>query len=76
MSGTLRSSRSNGIAADLGVLDGMLGGELVERRRAGLERAQLELGVRGDDLDRLPADRPRRTEDRDAFHAARMPERP
>ena len=47
--GVAALQQSNGIAADLGVLDGMLGGELVERRRAGLERAQLELGMRGDD---------------------------
>ena len=61
--------QANGIAADLDVLDGVRGGELVERRRAGQERAELELGVRGDDLDRLPADRAGRTEDGDAFHA-------
>ena len=29
-----------------------------------------------DDVDRLPADRPGRAEDRDAFHAARMPDGP
>ncbi len=67
--GSAALQQLNGIAADLGVLDGMLGGELVQRRRAGLERTQLELGVGGDDLDRLPADRSGRTDDPDAFHA-------
>ena len=74
--GAAALQQSNGIPADLGVLDGMLGGELPEWRRAGLERAQLELRMLGDDFDRLPADRPRRPEDRDTFHAARMPEPP
>src|SRR5207302_6569448 len=42
--------------------------DVVERRRAGSDRAQLEAGMRFDDLDRLAADRPRRAEERDPFH--------
>ena len=56
------------ITAHLDVLDAVLGRERVERRRAGLERAELELGMRGDDVDRLPADRACRTEQGDASH--------
>ena len=58
----------DGVAADLGVLDAVLGRELVERRRARLQRAELELGMRRDDLDRLAADRAGRAEKRDASH--------
>ena len=58
----------DGIAADLDVLDAVLRRERVERRRAGLQRAQLELGMRGDDVDRLPADRSGRAEQGDASH--------
>ncbi len=56
------------VAADLDVLDAVLRREVVERRRARLERTELELGVRGDDLDRLTADRARGAEQRDASH--------
>ena len=59
------------VAADLDVLDAVLRRELVERRRARLERAELELGMRGDDLDRLTADRARRAEECDASHGAK-----
>ena len=41
---------------------------VVQRRRPGGGCAQLELGVRLDDLDRLAADRPRRPEQRDPLH--------
>ena len=53
-SGSQASSSAVHVAADLGVLDAVRGGELVERLRAGHQRAQLELGVRCHDLDRLP----------------------
>ena len=43
--------------------------DVVERRRAGRSRAQLELGMRLDDLDRLAADRAGRAEESDALHA-------
>ena len=43
--------------------------DVVERRRAGRSGAELELGVRLDDLDRLAADRPGRAEQRDPLHA-------
>ncbi len=56
------------ITPDLDVLDAVLGGERLEGRRAGLERTELELGVRCDDLDRLPADRACRTEQGNASH--------
>ena len=64
------------IAAHLRVSDAVFLGQRVERRRPRLERAELELRVGADDVDRLPADRPGCAEDRDACHAARMPERP
>ncbi len=64
------------VAADLDVLERVLGGKPVERRRPRHERTELELRMRADDVDRLTADRPCRAEDRDACHAARMPDRP
>jgi hypothetical protein len=57
------------ISADLDVRDPVLRCEIVQRGRPRLEGAKLELGVRGDDLDRLPADRSCRPEDCDASHA-------
>ena len=58
----------DGVAADLGVLDAELGRKAVERRRARLQGAELELGMRCDDLDRLAADRAGRAEKRHASH--------
>ena len=58
----------DGIAADLDVLDAVLRRQSVEGRRAGLQRAEREIGMRGDDVDRLPADRSGRTEQGDASH--------
>jgi hypothetical protein len=56
------------VASDLHVLDAVLGCERLERRRAGRERAELELRVPLDDLDRLAADRARRAEEGDTPH--------
>ena len=42
--------------------------DVVERRRAGGHGAELELGMRLDDLDRLAADRAGGAEERDALH--------
>ena len=42
--------------------------DVVERRRSGRRRAELELRVRPHDLDRLTPDRPRCPEQRDALH--------
>ena len=42
--------------------------------RAGLERTELELGMRGDDVDRLPADRACRTEQATRLTGGSMPE--
>ena len=56
------------VTADLHVLDAVLRGERVQRRRAGLQRAQLEVGVRGDDLDGLTTDRAGCSEQGDALH--------
>ena len=64
----------DGIAADLDVLDAVRGRERVEGRAARLQRAELELGMACDDLDRLTADRAGRTEQRDASHAESMPD--
>ena len=50
------------VAADLDVLDAVLRCEVVERLRARRERADHELGMRADDLERLATDRPGRTE--------------
>ena len=58
----------DGVAADLGVLDAVLGRKAVEWRRARLQGAELELGMRLDDLDRLAADRAGRAEERHASH--------
>ena len=44
--------------------------DVVERRRAGRGGAELELGVRLDDLDRLPADRAGCAEESDPFIGA------
>src|SRR5947208_1050235 len=44
--------------------------DAVERRRAGCNRAKLELGMRFHDLDRLPADRARGAEEGDPFHGS------
>ena len=62
------------VAADLDVLDAELRGELVERLRSRCERADRELGVRGDDLERLPPDGSRRPEQGDSSlaHARRL----
>ena len=73
-SGSPRSSSAAADAADLDVLDAVRGRELVERLRAGHERAELELGVALDDVDRLAADRAGCTEEGDAFHACRVPD--
>jgi hypothetical protein len=43
--------------------------EAVDALRARSRRHELELGVRGDDLQGLIADRPGRSEERDTFHA-------
>ena len=56
------------VAPDLHVLDAVLAGEVVQRRRAGLERAERELGMGRDDLDRLAADRAGGPQERDASH--------
>ena len=64
------------VAADLDVVDLVLGRELLERSRPRHERADLEVGMCADDVEGLTADRPGRAEDRDAFHAARMPDGP
>ena len=44
--------------------------DVVERRRAGRDGAELELRVRLDDLDRLAADRAGGAEEGDAFHGS------
>ncbi len=67
-SGSHRFEELDRVAADLGVLDAVLGRKAVERRRARLQGAQLELGMRRDDLDRLAADRAGRAEKRHASH--------
>ena len=59
------------VAADLNVLDAVLRREGVERRRARLERTELQLGMRGDHLDRLTADRARGAEQRYASHGSK-----
>ena len=56
------------VAADLGVLDSALRGEVVELVRARGERAGIELWIGVDDLERLTPDRPRGAENRDPLH--------
>ena len=58
------------VAADLDVLDAVRRGERREVGRARRERAELELGMRGDDLERLAADRAGGAEQGDALHPA------
>jgi hypothetical protein len=60
----------NRVAADLHVLDAEPGRERVERRRAGRERDESQVGVRPHDLDGLAADRARRAEQGDPSHRA------
>ena len=58
------------VAADLDVLDTVCGGELVERLHTGRESADLEIRMGIHDLERLPADRAGRAEQRDPLDAA------
>ena len=58
------------VAADLDVRDAVRGREPVEVGRRRRERAELELGIAVDDVDRLPADRAGRAEKRDPPHGA------
>jgi hypothetical protein len=61
----------DGAAAGLGVLDAALGGELGEVLRTGGERADLQLRMAVDHLERLPSDRPRGAEEGDPLHEAK-----
>src|SRR4029077_17281366 len=54
------------VATDLEVLDAEARRDLVERLRAGRQRTQRELGIRGDDLERLAPDGSGRSEQGDA----------
>ena len=74
MSGSPALQKRGSGAADLDVLDAVRGRELGERLRAGHQRAELELGVSLDDVDRLRADRAGCTEEGDALHACRVPD--
>ena len=58
----------HGVAADLHVLDVVVGSEVVKWRRAGLECAEGEIGVGRDDLHRLAADRAGGPQERDTSH--------
>ena len=62
------------LAADLNVLDTVRRGKLVERPRAGRERTDDKVGVGGDHLERLAADRSGRADDRDSslLHRRRL----
>ncbi len=55
------------VASRLDVLDTVLGGERPELARPGCERADLEVGVPVDDLQRLTADRARCAQNGDAL---------
>jgi hypothetical protein len=57
------------IAADLRVLHAKFSGQRVELAGAGRERADLELVVAVDDVERLAPDRPRGAQDRNSLHA-------
>ena len=59
-----------GFSADLGLLDAVCRGELVEGLRARRERAHLEVRVRPDHLECLPPDRAGRAEQGDSRHVA------
>ena len=68
MSGSPASRSCRGWAADLDVLDAVERRELGERLCARHQRAELELRVSLDDLDRLAADRAGCTEEGDTLH--------
>ena len=51
------------------MLDAELGGELGKIRLPGRESAELQLWIRGDDLERLAPDRARGAEESDPFNA-------
>ena len=59
------------VAPHLDVLHAVLRGDRVEGGRAGLEGAEPQVVVSGDDLDRLPADRAGGSQERDASHGAK-----
>ena len=69
-----RLEQRRGRPADLHVLDAVRRRQVGERLRARHQRAELEVGVLLDDLDRLPADRAGGAEQGDAFHACRVPD--